>query len=222
MRGKLDISGLKRVLARYPKALDAEMRKALEQHGLYFRQKMITDRFTGYTGNRNQGDKLQNRSGQLRRSFGSEVVGGIGQSTPLTLAVFSQGSIYSRLQEYGGVIKPKKAKYLTVPLDDALTPSGVQRYPSARDLFNRYPDQVRVIKVKSGRLFIVSDGKPGSKPPKRKKRQSDLVWLYQLKKSVKVPARLGFRATWYSSDLVADRVQRLNDAVKRASARAGA
>lgn len=216
MKSRVDIAGIKRAFERFPKALDTELRRALTQHGQFFTAKMVKDRFTGYSGE--SGEKLQNRSGMLRRSFGSTVVGGIGQSTPLTLVAYSQGVIYSRLQEYGGIIKPKKAKHLTIPLPDALTASGVPRYPSARYLFERYPDQVRVITARSGRKFIVSEGKPGSKPPKKK--QPDLVWLYQLKKSVKVPPRLGFRATWKSSELVQDRVARINAAVKAAAGKA--
>lgn len=218
MQGRIDIAGVKRMLARFPSALDTELRKGLKEHGLFFTQRMKREQFTGYSGFSNSGSRLQARTGKLRNSFGSEVRGEIGTSIPLTLAVFSQGAIYSRLQEYGGTVKPKRAKYLTQPLPDNQTTAGVTRYGSARELFERYPDQVRVMKARSGRLFIVSEGKPGAKT---KKKNPDLLWLFILRKSVKVPPRLGFRATWSDSTSAADRVQRLNDAVKRAAAKVG-
>jgi hypothetical protein len=215
MDGKIDIRGLQRALANLPKALDAEMRRAFNAHGRFMTKEMVTKRFTGYTGR--TGDRLQNRSALLRRSFKHEVVGGVGQSTPLTLVHYSAGVKYARLQEYGGTIKPKRAKWLTIPLPDALTGSGVQRYESARYLFENYPKQMAVVRSRSGRLFIVSRGKPGTKP----RKDSPMVWLYILKKESKVPARLGYRDTWKSVDLVNNRTQLFNEAIALALRRTG-
>ena len=183
-----DIEGLRRVLAKLPSAVDVEMRKAFREHGAFFEGYMKTKRFRGYAGSKNTGSLLQNRSGLLRRSFSHTVAGGLGQGQPLTLLVFSQGAKYARLQEYGGVIKPTKAKNLTIPLDDALTRAGVQRYSSVRDLISYHPKQV-FFKTVNGRTFVVSRGIPG----REYKREPKLLWLYILKKSVEVSPRLGFR-----------------------------
>jgi hypothetical protein len=215
MDGKIDIRGLQRALANLPKALDAEMRRAFNAHGRFMTKEMVTKRFTGYTGR--SGDRLQNRSALLRRSFKHEVVGGVGQSTPLTLVHYSAGVKYARLQEYGGTIRPKRSKWLTIPLPDALTASGVARYQSARYLFDTYPKQMSVVRSRSGRLFIVSRGKPGTKP----RKNAETVWLYILKKESKVPPRLGYRDTWKSSSVVSNRTQLFNDAIGLALRRTG-
>lgn len=219
MESRTNISGVIRALSRLPGALDKEMRQAFKEHGLAFQARMIRERFVGFTGIRGrEGGRNQNRTGMLRRSFGSEVYGG-GDGKPLTLAVFSSGVQYARIQEYGGVVKPKRSKYLTIPLSDNQTPAGVTRYPSARELFQVYGEQIRVAKSpKSGQLFIVSDGKPGSKSKRGKNAETQ--WLFVLKKSVEIPPRLGFRATWTDSTMVADRAKRLKDALDRAAARA--
>ena len=218
---RVDIDKLVGVLKKLPSAIDVEMRKAFRQHGLNFRASMIRDRFTGFTTSApREGGRNQNRTGTLRRSFGSEVVGGLGKGTPLTLAVFSAGVKYARIQEYGGEVRPKSSKYLTVPLPDAMTRSGVVR-ASARQLFQQYPDQMSVIRSpKSGQLFIVSDGKPGAKNPRGKNAETQ--WLFVLKKSVELKPRLGFRDQWASPKMRQDRANLFNEAIDRAAARAGA
>lgn len=218
---RVDIGKLVGVLKKLPSAIDVEMRKAFNQHGLNFRASMIRDRFTGFTTSApREGGRNQNRTGTLRRSFGSEVVGGLGKGTPLTLAVFSSGVKYARIQEYGGEVRPKSSKYLTVPLPDAMTRSGVVR-ASARQLFQQYPDQMSVIRSpKSGQLFIVSDGKPGAKNPRGKNAETQ--WLFVLKKSVELKPRLGFRDQWASPKMRQDRANLFNAAIDRAAARAGA
>lgn len=214
-----DIEGLRRVLAKLPSAVDVEMRKAFRAHGAFFEGYMKAKRFRGYAGPKNSGVLLQNRSGLLRKSFSHTVGGGLGQGQPLTLLVFSQGTKYARLQEYGGTITPKRARNLTIPLSDNLTGAGVARYPSARDLLSRYPKQVHFLTTKKGKTFIVSEGKPGRQ--RADPKSSDLQWLWILKKSVEVPPRLGFRDSWRSVAVTKDRVVRFNEAVKRAAARAG-
>lgn len=218
---RVDIDKLVGVLKKLPSAIDVEMRKAFRQHGLNFRASMIKDRFGGFQSSapRPEGGKMQNRTGTLRRSFGSEVVGGLGKGTPLTLAVFSSGVKYARIQEYGGEVRPKSSKYLTVPLPDAMTRSGVVR-ASARQLFQQYPDQMSVIRSpKSGQLFIVSDGKPGARNLIGKNAETQ--WLFVLKKSVELKPRLGFRDQWASPKMRQDRANLFNAAIDRAAAKAG-
>lgn len=83
-----------------------------------------------------------------------------------------------KIHEHGGVLKPKKAKYLTIPLPAALNSNGTPKRPSAsawKDTF--------VIKSKAGNLLICQ------------KQGARLVPLYVLKKSVTIPPRLGMRET---------------------------
>lgn len=221
MKGEIDYKSLVQALTKLPKALNVEAQAAFKLHGALMVNRMQR-RFTGYTGRQGtEGGLLQNRSKFLRNSFKFQVAGGLGSGSNLTLFVFSTGVKYARMQEYGGTVRPKRAKYLTIPLSDAMTPSGVQRYPGgARQLFTSYPSQMSVVKSpKSGKLFIISDGKPGVKNPKGK--NADLQWLYILKKSVVIPPRLGFRSTWASQEMVNDRAARLNLAAKTALSRAG-
>jgi hypothetical protein len=222
MESKVEINDLRNALRKVPEAMDKELRVAFRDHGFFFRATMIERQFTGFTTSApREGGRVQNRSGLLRRSFGSEVAGGLNKGSPLTLVVFSSGVKYARMQEYGGTVRPKRGQYLTIPLPDSMTRSGNPRYPGgARQLFTQYPKQISIVKSpKSGKLFIVSDGKPGTNATKGKNAQTQ--WLYILKKSVTIPPRLGFRSTWRSTRVVNDRIQRLNKAVQIALSRAG-
>lgn len=60
------------------------------------------------------------RSGFLRNSI---VIEGTG--TPRR--VIGTNTVYSPIQEFGGTIRPKKGKYLAVPIGDNVTPRGVAR-----------------------------------------------------------------------------------------------
>jgi phage gpG-like protein len=80
---------------------------------------------------------------------------------------------YAGIQEYGGVVTPKKASYLTIPLKAALNADGTPKKQSAREWLNTF-----VIKSKAGNLLIVMRDGP------------NLVPLYVLKSQVKIPPRL--------------------------------
>ena len=71
---------------------------------------------------------------------------------------------YARIQEKGGVIKPKRAKMLTIPF------RGVKGKAS------NYPGAF-IVKKKSGKMFIA------------KKKGRGLQPLFTLKKQVRIPAR---------------------------------
>ena len=80
------------------------------------------------------------------------------------------------LQEFGGIIRARNVTYMTVPLKAALRPDGTPKRLKARNWEN-----TRVITSKNGRLLIVM----------RQGRR--WVPLYALKKTVRIPARLGLR-----------------------------
>lgn len=80
---------------------------------------------------------------------------------------------YANIHEDGGVITPKKAKYLTIPLEAALTRAGVPKKASARDWANTF-----IRKSKGGNLIIFQAAKSGK-----------IIPLYVLKRSVSIPGR---------------------------------
>ena len=90
--------------------------------------------------------------------------------------------VHAVTHEFGATITPKRAKYLTIPLRDAMTPGGVPRRAGARDWPNTF-----VYQAPSGQLFIAQgadefDGDTDA-----------LILLYMLKRKVTIPARLGMR-----------------------------
>lgn len=84
------------------------------------------------------------------------------------------GAFYLRIQEFGGTIRPKNSKYLTIPLGEALNADGTPKKKSAREWNNTF-----VAMSKAGNLIIFQ------------KRGRQIVPLYVLKKQVTIPARLG-------------------------------
>lgn len=83
-----------------------------------------------------------------------------------------------KIHEHGGVLRPKRAKYLTVPLPAALDSRGVPLKKSARDWKDTF-----VLRSKAGNLLIVQ------------KKGASIVPLYVLKKEVSIPPRLGMLDT---------------------------
>lgn len=165
----------------------------MERLGHVWVREMVLDRFTGYRSSRNTGSKLQNRTGNLRDSVRSRVYGGgLGMgSTVLKLRVGDASAGYARLQETGlpKPIRPRKKKFLRVPLPAALQPgTGVPRADA--------------MIVRSGKGYMTANGKPtfihrsGSKLTiMRRDSKTQATPLHALVKSVRVPARLGAKRT---------------------------
>lgn len=86
---------------------------------------------------------------------------------------------YMGIHERGGVIRPRRARYLTIPLPAALDTRGVALRARARDWPNTF-----VAKSRAGNLIIF-----------QKRGRRDVVPLYVLKKSVRIPPRLGLTRT---------------------------
>jgi len=89
-------------------------------------------------------------------------------------AQMSTGTSYMTVQETGATIRPKRAKFLTVPTDYALDSRGIPLKRSAREWGNTF-----VARSKKGNLIVFQ------------KRGRGIVPLYVLKKEVRIPARLG-------------------------------
>lgn len=129
-----------------------------------------------------------NRSGQLRRSLFSRAM----PATPgnvawrdVSLEVGSRMPApynYARMQELGGTIRPKRGRFLTIPLPAALTPAGVLRKP-ARQWKGAF-----FVRTKKGQLMLA-----------RNVGSSFKGWrvepLFLLVRSVTLKPKLGMRAT---------------------------
>lgn len=120
----------------------------------------------GFTG----GERLTNRSGNLRDSFQGKVFTGTDQVTVMV----GSDLPYARSQEYGGTIFGKP--WLAVPLPSALGSSGIPAYPNLRSI----PD-LRFIKRKGKNPLMARVGK------------GFFIPMYVLVHSVTLKARLGLR-----------------------------
>jgi phage gpG-like protein len=120
---------------------------------------------------------LSRRSGALIDSIAASVtvsgdtmdslMGSIGSNVP-----------YAAIQEFGGTIHAKNAKFLCIPLPAALDGSGLPIMSSPRDWPNTF-----VATSKAGNLIIFQ------------KRGTSIMPLYVLKSSVVIPPRLGLKST---------------------------
>jgi phage gpG-like protein len=119
------------------------------------------------------GKILHVRSGRLRNSIGSIVKDTDKQLEGVVGSGVRQGERvpYADIHETGGVVTPKRVHWLTIPLRDALKPSGVPR-GRARDFENTF-----FAYSKAGNLILFQRKGKGA------------VALFLLKKSVTIPAR---------------------------------
>lgn len=146
----------------------------------------MTESFTGepvlYPGRKSASDPLSGRSGLLRDSIQTDVSGD-GLDT-LTLRKFST-SHYAITHELGTQgaggelpdIVPVRAKWLALPMEAAMLPSGVPRLPGPRAW-----DDLWFMRTKSDGLFLV-----------RGTGETGIEFLYHLRKKVAIPPRLGMR-----------------------------
>ena len=141
------------------------------------------------------GSPMKSRTGLLRKSLKTEVSG--NSLGTLRAGIFTAKQVggkdvnYAPIQEFGGIVKAKKAyrgvpggPFLNIPTDANKTPAGVMRY-SPREVFTRMGGYivgqgVYVPAVVSG-FADNADETVG-------------VRMFHLVKEVKIPARLGMRA----------------------------
>jgi|GEM_PF-6708208 len=205
---KVDTTGVKRLIGRFDRNVDE----------IIFREtRKAADEFLNRMRNRargGEGSGLRVRTGMLRQSFNKTIVrkprGGV------LLALFSAGTSYANMQEYGGVIKPKPPrKFLTIPIEDNLTKAGIPRYSSAREFMDKYAvtrarnkdekntyfrqgrgsaSNTRIAASAQARAtgehaFIFTT-KSGGKYIVLQKANGDLLFLWRLVRKVVVPGRL--------------------------------
>lgn len=204
VRLKVDTAGLERAMRAAPKVITAEVEKALRQHGEVFRREMIETRFDA-PGDIGPASRLTSRTGALAGTIGY-VVRGRGDLRTMRLVVFVGGGParrYAGIQEYGGVVRGRP--WLTVPLPDNLTASGIPRYKSAAALRDDPNFDTFLHRSKRGTL-VIGWRKPGAR----------VQWLWVLRRSVKLKPRLGFATTFGNEKMAADRISRVNRAIGRA------
>ncbi len=173
MYATADSSGPNRDINAFLARVSAGVRESLNRGGLFHQREMAR--------------AAPVRTGNLRRSFGYEVK---GQGLASELRVFSQGTTYAAIQEFGGTIKPKTKRFLTIPLPDARTPAGVLKggarlVQRGSKYFTADGDPTFIFRSKRGNLLIGAEAKNGRRR-----------LLYTLKPSVTLKARLGFNRTF--------------------------
>lgn len=150
----------------------------------------------------------RSRSGRLRQSIAGRVVqtgrvvatvegvssqlslfGRTVQGSPLS-AILSAGgrtggknTVYARLQDQGGTIRPVRRKWLAIPTPEVKTAAGVARYASPRD----YPEPLRFQYLFFGLAALVE-----------RVGDEDVV-RWWLRKKTEVPATGFARRAWWDT-----------------------
>lgn len=184
-----DIVKVQAALALVVQRLSAGVKAAFAKAGAAH-QRAMAERFKPYGGVGFGGGGaagIQTRSGALRRSFGWETR---GEGLDSALRVFSAGLPYARIQEEGGVVRPKNKRYLTVPLPDALTPGGSLKGGA------RLVPRGNKYQTADGLPTFVFRSKRGNLLVGARARNGRLRLLYALKPQVTLKPRLGFRETF--------------------------
>lgn len=218
IEAKVPSDRVRQVLRRIPSALEIELYQGMRDIGVehLVSMKRRMERGTSSVG---FGQHTRSSTGALQRSFAYEIRGR-GSLDGLGMKVFSAGSVYANIQEFGGTIMPKKAKFLAVPMPAIRRPNGsiVGKYSGGpRSLMRDEKDTSRdpaggtfIYRSKRGKLFIVERVGKG--------KRATLKFLWALVKSVRLRAGLGWFATWRGAEK--QHAARLQLAARRALAKA--
>ncbi len=136
------------------------------------------------------GDGLHNRTGRLRGSF--DITSKGDDLNSWQMAEFTT-SPYAKIHEHGGTVRPKRAKYLAIPLAAAKTKGGDVR-GGPRAFTNTF-----FAKSKAGNLILFQNQGKGKKP----------LPLFVMKREVNLKPRLGFFEEW-----TANQKKRVEDIAK--------
>ena len=169
--------GLRALAQEFPKDFEENGSKALGRVMLKYLKGVsnaLTKRHGGAWPSGTTPKTLSKRSGK--------GVGSIAKSIDIkhkntidSVTGYIGGKHYLRIHEYGGVIKAKNVRYLTIPLKAALNSNGTTKKKSARQWPNTF-----VAKSKKGNLIIF-----------QKQGRGRIVPLYVLKEKVTIKPRLG-------------------------------
>lgn len=155
--------------------IGTNVRKATEEAMMYAMRRSVI-RLADYIAEEKlSGKKLNVRTGNLRRSFQENKARKVQRRADGVIGTVGTNVKYAKIQEYGGTIRPKKKKWLTVPIGEALTPSGAPR-GSARDFKGTFFAWSR-----KGNLILFGQSPVGG--------GKKIVPLFVLKKMVRIPGR---------------------------------
>lgn len=212
-----DLERFEEALKQAPALLAREISRSFRRTAIYVKGR-VEKRFdrSFQRGEGKQGS-LGVRSGEGRRSFRVESVevmhAAQAQSVLLTT------SRYVPVHEFGtkgaggelDTIRPRNARLLSVPLDDALNPSGIPLF-TAREA------------IEQGAFVWNSDQRRGTNKPPLIIRETDggeIEYLFVLVPKVDVPPRLGAREIAVDNDTEAFLLRALNRGITRALEEAG-
>lgn len=166
---KFDTKKFEEALEKTPGRLFVGMRLSFTKIGNDYIRTLTKERLSG------AGDKsLARRTGTLARSFAKTVAG--SELNELNLMIFTDVK-YAPIHQFGGTIRPKKGKYLAIPLGAAKTRAGVARWTSPRDV----PDLKYGGRSAAGNILLRTvDGTP----------------MFVLVRQVTIKPRLGMFETW--------------------------
>lgn len=168
MRIVVDSSNYLAMIRGAKEVLRDEHTKSLQRLGLAIAGEFQRKNFGG-------DPNVKNRTGFLRRGVfqnvqeikgGRELLVGIG------------GVKYARIQEFGGIVRPKRAKWLTIPVGPAKTAAGVARGPA-----RSFPG-LKFVSVNRALALLVGDHGKG--------KNAKPTVFFVLKKEVRLRPRLGF------------------------------
>ena len=165
---KAQIDKINKAFDDLPDLMQQAGKKALSIHGREFIRWFTKKRLTGRPG-------LKRRTGSLARSFKTNV---LELSGAMVLMVWTT-SKYARIHEFGGIVTPKKSKYLAIPTNAALTKAGATRYASPRNV--------------PGLSFMQ---RKGGLPFMGKVEGGRVRAYFLLRKRVKIPPRLELGKSW--------------------------
>lgn len=124
--------------------------------------------------------RLATRTGTLKRSIrGTTSITGDGVEIHLRAGGEGKDLRYAALQEWGGVVRPKKSKFLAIPVGPAKTAAGDSRHASPRDV----PGLVFVQSLK-GQPMLVKANDEANKRGKLKVSAGTVYFI--LRKSVTI------------------------------------
>ena len=143
----------------------------LRRGAVRFRQRMLNENLAGRPG-------LNRRSGNLARSLTVWVDPQI-KSPRLFAKIGGRMIPYAAIQEYGGIITPKRARMLAIPLPPVCDSRGTPIFKSPR-----HQPGLFIIRSRRGNLLLV----------RRVGKRIEPQWV--LRHVTGVPARMGFHRTF--------------------------
>jgi hypothetical protein len=133
------------------------------------------------------GDPLHRRTGLLAASVVGDAIM-VGNVPAMRVGVFRGPALrYALIQERGGTVLPVNAKALAMPVNAALTPAGVARWPGPRE----YPGKLQFIPWRKGGGNAIGGLYDVAQLAAYRKNFSALRPLYVLLRQAKIPAH------WY-------------------------